>query len=89
MPYRFVENASAPEVFCDHLHDVQFINGIARFVPISLKRSGAEFIGEPQLTILMPTEAVKAALELTYQRMPNGIIIPALGKMVRRALMPN
>lgn len=84
--YRFVENPDAPEIFCHCLHDVEFINGIARFAPIVFRQIGAEIIGQCPAIFLMPTEAVEPALELTWERLPTGVIVPALKRMVKRAL---
>lgn len=85
--YRFVDDPEAPEIFCHHLHDVQFINGIARFTPIVLRKVGDEIVGRCPAVFLMPAEAVEPALELTYRKIPTGIIVPAIGRIVRRALL--
>lgn len=86
LPYRFVPNPNAPEIFIHHLHDVRFINGIARFEPVAFRHDGSEIIGEPPCYILMEGSGVEPALELTYERLPNGVIIPALGRRLLRAV---
>lgn len=84
MAYQFIENTAAPEYFCHHLHEVEVIGGITRFTPIVLKRTANGMTGEAPFTILLPNEAVGPALALTWQRMPSGVIVPAVGNLVRR-----
>lgn len=85
-PYRFVDNSNAPEIFCHHLHDVEFIDGVARFVPVAFRRERGGLIGEPPITVILPAQAVEPALMLTWERLPNGVIVPALGQFMRRVL---
>lgn len=84
--YRFVENPSAPEFFCHHLHEVEVIGSATRFIPVVFKKGhDGETWAEPPFTVIFPNEAVGPALVLTWQRMPNGVIVPAIGHMMRRA----
>lgn len=85
--YLFIENPNAPEIYIDHLHDVQVINGIAHFIPVALRKNCAGYIGEPPVTLVMPVCAVESAVALTYARLPSGVIIPAIGRMAKRALL--
>lgn len=68
--YRFLENPDAPEIFCHRLHDVQFINGIARFVPVALRQEGNQIIGQPPAIWLIPGAAVEHIVELVRARLP-------------------
>lgn len=86
MTYRYVENPSAQEIFCHHLHEVEVIGAVTRFIPIVLKRTADGLLGEVPFTILLPNEAVGPALALTWQRMPSGVIVPAVGNLVRRMM---
>jgi hypothetical protein len=85
--YRFLENASAPEFFCHHLHEVEVIGSSTRFIPVVLKKGrDGELYGEAPFTVVLPNEAVGPAIALTYQRMPSGVIVPAVGRLVRQLL---
>lgn len=85
-PYRFVENPNAPEIFLHHLHRVEVIGPNTRFVPVTLRFTTGGLIGEPPITLILPNEEVGPALALTWQSMPSGIIVPAVGQLMRRML---
>lgn len=88
MPYRFVDNPNAPEIFCHHLHDVEFVGGAARFITVIFKKQpDGELLAEQSATIFLPAEAVGPALTLTWQKMPGGMIVPVIGKLVRSSLL--
>ncbi len=66
--------------------EVEFIGGMARFVPVVFHREKTEIIGEQCSTIFLPTCAVEPALILTWQRLPTGVLIPALGRIMKNAM---
>lgn len=84
--YRFVENPNALELVCHHLHDVQIVGGLARFVPVLIKQARNGPIGMPPLYISLPIQAVEPALMLTWSKLPKGVILPVLGQLARRAV---
>lgn len=87
MTYRFVENPNALEIVCHHLHDVQIINGLARFVPVLFKPENDGTIAEPPIYISLPVQAVEPALIMTWEKLPNGMILPALSSIARRVVL--
>ena len=87
--YRFVENRNTPEIFIHHLHDVQFIDGVAVFIPVQFRIERDQKIGEQAATVIMAQAGVEPALCMTWERLPNGVFVPALGRFVRRALSLN
>jgi hypothetical protein len=85
--YRFVENPAAQEVFCHCLHEVEVFGGATRFIPVVLRKGAdGEAYAENPVTIILPNEAVGPAIALTWARMPSGLIAPAVGHLVRKAL---
>lgn len=85
--YRFIENPQALEVTGHHLHDVEVVGGLARFTLVVLKTRRGEPLAEHVATVVLPTQAVEPALILTWSKLPTGVIVPTLGKIVRRALI--
>lgn len=85
--YRFIENPDAIEIVCHHLHDVEILNGLARFCPVVFKNRKDGVIAMPPCYISLPVQAVEPALIKTWQKLPTGVLIPALGQIVKRALL--
>lgn len=85
-PYRFIANPDAPEIFLHVLHEVEVIGSDTRFVPVTLRRHRGGLVGTPPVTLILPNEQVGPAIALTYSRMPSGVIVPAVGHIVRSLL---
>lgn len=86
-PYRFIDNENPREVFCHHLHDVEVVGGVTRFVPVVLRRTkDGDLVGEAPFHIILPNEAVGPALALTWSKTPSGVIVPAVGHLVRQLI---
>lgn len=85
--YRYVPNPNAPVIFCHHLHEVEVIGGAARFIPVTFRKVGDETIGEVPVQIILPNEAVGPALAMTWSRMPSGVIVPAVGHLMRHLVV--
>lgn len=82
----FIDNGNAPEFFANGLHDVEVMGPVCRFILFALRRTPDGYVKEPVFTCVMPTEAVGPGIKLTMQRLASGLIVPAVGQVMRSIL---